>query len=59
MILVTSLVGSYVIIRGLSLFIGGFPSEVDIYFGVQAETSWTLYAYIIAMMLLFVIGAIF
>ena len=35
-ILVTSLVGSYITARGVSLVFGGFPSELDVYFGVQS-----------------------
>jgi len=57
-ILITSLIGSYAIIRGISLYAGGFPSEMELHNDIQAGTiKWDdfpkiFYAYLGGIVLL-------
>lgn len=62
-IFMTSLVGAYAIVRGVSLYAGGFPSEMELHDEIKAGTvDWTsfpkiFYAYLGGIALLFVASA--
>lgn len=58
-ILSTSFIGSYLFIRGISIFIGGYPSEYELYTEMStgtAEFSTTMIGYLIAMGVFFAFG---
>eukprot|EP00355_Strombidium_rassoulzadegani_P009221 CAMPEP_0168617554 /NCGR_PEP_ID=MMETSP0449_2-20121227/5601_1 /TAXON_ID=1082188 /ORGANISM="Strombidium rassoulzadegani, Strain ras09" /LENGTH=207 /DNA_ID=CAMNT_0008658371 /DNA_START=774 /DNA_END=1393 /DNA_ORIENTATION=+ len=60
MILSTCVLGSYLIVRGVSLYAGGFPNEFEFTkeFDSGAWTSlpWTFYVYLVMMVVMFVLG---
>jgi len=60
-IVCTSIIGSFLFIRGISLFAGGYPNEFTIYERIRdGELNgmpWTFYIYMIGMVILFFIGA--
>jgi len=64
-IFMTSLLGSYGIVRGVSLYAGGFPSELSLHNEIKNKTvDWNsfpkiFYAYLGGIVLLFVISAYF
>jgi hypothetical protein len=56
----TSFIGSYLFIRGLSIIIGGYPSEMQLYEDMSNGTgsfSPTMIGYLAAMGVFFVLGA--
>lgn len=61
----TSFVGSYCAVRGASSFIGGFPSEFEIYNIITAgDLAWsdfpkTFYIYIAAIVIMFILSLMF
>jgi len=64
-IFVTSFVGSYAIIRGISLYAGGFPSEMELHDDIQAGTiDWeafpkSFYAYLGGIVLLTIASSVY
>lgn len=64
-IFITSLVGSYAIVRGISLYAGGFPSELELHEDIQAGTiDWAgfpkiFYAYLGGIVLLTIASAFY
>jgi hypothetical protein len=60
MILGTSFLGAYALVRGFSYFFGGFPDEVTMFNsmrnGVEVEFENTFYYYLIAIVLFFILG---
>ena len=56
----TSLLGSYIFIRGLSLFFGGFPNEYLIYNSLKNNLELNLpfqfYLYLLLIVILFMQG---
>jgi len=61
-IVVTSLIGSYFTIRGISLFAGGFPSEITLYQQIHDGTatySYTFIGYLAGIAVLFGLGVFF
>jgi len=61
-ITVTALIGSYFTLRGISLFAGGFPSEITLYQQIHDGTatySYTFIGYLVGIAVLFVLGVIF
>lgn len=65
LILITSYLGSYRFVRGISLLAGGFPNELDIYTKFKNVDKFEphfpkwFYAYLIAILIIFVISAYF
>ena len=61
-IISTSFLGSYLVIRSLSLYIGGYPNELTLDKQIQykelANVGWQFYVYFIFIIVLTVIGAI-
>lgn len=61
-ILVTAMIGSYLTIRGLSMFFGGFPNEIalfqEIANGTASYKGWFI-AYLVAIGILFVLGVMY
>jgi len=63
----TSLIGAYSIVRGISLYAGGFPNEgVVISLIKNNETeqlnqlfTWRVYVYLAAILLTFIIGVLY
>jgi len=59
----TSIVGAYMLIRGISLLAGGFPNEYtlidDIKSGHMDGVGWKFYVYMVSMLLAAIIGIIF
>lgn len=62
-ILSTSLIGSYITIRTISIIFGNFPNELtfNAEFNIDALThySWIFYIYLILIVLLFGVGVFF
>ena len=59
-ILSTAFIGSYLFIRGISMFIGGYPSEIELFNEISngtASFSTTMIGYLVAMAVFFVLGA--
>jgi len=56
----SSVCGAYALVRGLSVFIGGYPNEILIYTELEAgyytEMPGTFYGYLAAYVLLVIIG---
>ena len=56
----TAFIGSYCFIRGISLFCGHYPSEVEMYAqinnGMKPEFEWEFYIYLAAIVFMFVLG---
>ena len=65
-IFATALIGAYVVIRGISIFAGGFPNETTIADLVKNEETeqlknlltWIVYLYLGGWVILFVIGLV-
>ena len=61
MIFGTAFIGAYSFVRGISLFAGHYPSEVQIYAelssGVTPHFSWQFYVYLVAIVILFIGGS--
>jgi len=65
-IISTSLIGSYFIIRGISLYAGGFPNEnyvIDLIVNKEYDTlkdvlGFIFYIYIVGWIILFIIGIV-
>ena len=58
----TSALGAYAFVRGISLFAGGYPDELQMYQSIVNNTfvwEWTYIAYFAAMALVFVLGTYF
>lgn len=59
----TSVLGSYLIVRGLSLVIGGYPNEFTVYDeidrGIKSSFSWQFILYLLAMAGIAVFGIIY
>ena len=59
----TSFIGAYSFIRGVSLFAGSYPSEIqmieNITSGAVASVPWQFYLYLIAFLILFIGGCVF
>jgi len=64
-ILVTAFLGSYRFVRGISLFAGEFPNETEVYSKfknidkINPNFSKWFYAYLVSMMIIFVISSYF
>jgi hypothetical protein len=61
-ILTTALLGAYAFVRGISLFIGNYPNEIQLYQDIKNNTATYSYAfigYLAAMAVLFVLGSIY
>jgi len=62
MILSTSILGGYLIVRGISLVAGGYPNEFTVYERIKAgdfnNVPGTFYAYMAGMVVLIIIGFI-
>lgn len=54
----TSLLGSYMLVRGVSVFVGHFPNEMtlieQIKNGTIPKTEWQLWAYLAVMLIIFI-----
>lgn len=63
LIVSTSIVGSYITVRSISLIFGGFPNEMtfnrDLNLNSLRQKSWSIILYIIMILILFVVGLIF
>lgn len=61
-IMATSFLGSYLIIRSLSLYIGGYPNELmldrQIKYKELANVGWQFYVYFVFLLLIWAAGAI-
>lgn len=61
MVFGTAFIGSYAFVRGVSLFLGHYPSEVQIYAelssGVHPKFEWEFYVYLVAIVIMFIGGA--
>ena len=59
----TSFIGSYLFVRGWSLIIGGWPSEISIFVGLRSGEhlvlTWSFYVYFVATLMLFAITSYF
>lgn len=59
-IISTAFVGAYMMIRGVSVFLGHFPNELtlidQIKEGVLPKTEWQLWVYLIFIVIIFVVG---
>eukprot|EP00347_Sterkiella_histriomuscorum_P009292 403341764 len=59
----TAFVGSYSFTRGVSLFIGNFPNEIQFFKnlleGEVENSSWEVYFYLSTFVLLFVLGVVY
>ena len=62
----TALIGAYAVIRGISIFVGGFPNETTIADLVSREETeqlkqllnWKVYCYLAGWLVLFVVGLV-
>ena len=61
----SSILGAYFFIRGVSLFIGGYPSEADLFNAIKYGTSshyvaipWTFYLYLVTIFILSISGIV-
>jgi len=63
LIVVTASLGSYICVRGVSLIIGGYPSEMEMFQaysnGIPLDFEMTFYIYLAGMALLFLLGYCF
>jgi hypothetical protein len=63
MIFGTSFIGSYIFIRGISLFAGHYPSESEVIaqlqHGIEPEFEWKFYLYLVAILVMFIAGSKF
>ena len=62
-ILATSLIGSYLTIRSISVIFGGFVNEFEMNTWIKTGTvpsiPWTMYLYLVLIFILFAFGAFF
>ena len=63
MIFSTSLIGAYAFVRGISMFVGHFPNEIQLFNSLEEGvdiklTNW-FYIYFAAIVVLFVLGGFF
>jgi len=61
-ILTTALLGAYAFVRGISVFVGDYPNEIQMYQDIENNTATYSYAfigYLAAMAVLFVLGTIY
>jgi Domain of unknown function (DUF4203) len=62
-IVATSFIGAYSFIRGISMFAGGFPNEIDTFdklaAGVDPQFSDYFFIYLVVIVILSVLGVIF
>ena len=65
LIMSSSILGSYFLIRGISLIFGGYPNETDLFrtmkYGTHShyvKIPWTFYLYLAAMLLLSIFGVV-
>lgn len=62
-IISTSLLGSYITVRTLSVIFGGFPNEYELNRDLQTQTldsiPWIFYLYLALIVILFVIGCFY
>lgn len=64
-ILLTAFIGAYASVRGISLYVGGFPSETEFHDELEAGVvTWdtmpkTYYAYLGGIVVLFIISAVY
>jgi len=54
-IIATSFIGAYMIIRSVSVYAGGFPNEIELAEG-HAEFEWWAVAYLVFLVLMTIIG---
>jgi len=54
-IIATSVIGSYIVVRVLSTFIGHFPAEINISQGVSQLDAWA-YGYLVAIIIIALLG---
>ena len=63
MIVGTSFIGSYLTVRGVSFYLGGYPNEFQMYNDIQVgdfdNVPYTMYLYVAGMLVLSIIGIIF
>mmetsp|Transcript_8962 Transcript_8962/g.6727 ORF Transcript_8962/g.6727 Transcript_8962/m.6727 type:complete len:140 (-) Transcript_8962:45-464(-) len=62
MIIVTSFIGAYMFVRGISVFIGGYPNELEMINMVKTGTydvTISLICYLLGVLVLFVWGICF
>jgi hypothetical protein len=56
------LIGSYAFVRGISLYAGGYPNEFTLAEllkqGLYKDISWVFYLYLIAIVVIFVVGVV-
>ena len=59
----TSFIGSYMVIRGAAVYIGGYPNEFQLINEIQAgdidNIPWSAYLYIAGIIVLAVLGVLF
>jgi len=60
-ILGTAFIGSYLLMRGIGMYAGGFQNEYTIVSEIESGTAanilWTTYAYLAGMIVVFIIGS--
>ena len=63
LVLGTSFIGSFLIVRGVSFYLGGYPNEFELFNEIQVgdidNVPWTAYLYVAAMVVLSVLGILF
>lgn len=63
MIVSTSLIGSYMIVRTASLVFGGFPNELNFNRNISTKTlysmPWSMYVYFALIVILFIVGVVY
>ena len=59
----TSFIGSYLTVRGISFYLGGYPNEFQMYNDIQVgdldNVPYTMYLYIVGMIVLSILGIFF
>lgn len=59
----TALLGSYAFVRGISMFAGHFPNEIDLMQklanGIKPEMDSFFYGYLVGILVLFICGAVY
>mmetsp|Transcript_39510 Transcript_39510/g.45369 ORF Transcript_39510/g.45369 Transcript_39510/m.45369 type:complete len:220 (-) Transcript_39510:14-673(-) len=63
MIIGTSFIGSYLAVRGISFYLGGYPNEFEMYNEIEVgdldNVPITMYLYVAAMVMLSALGILF
>jgi hypothetical protein len=58
----TAFIGSYAFVRGISLFTGHYPNEIEIFQqlenGIKPELDGYIYIYLVGILVVFVIGVV-